>query len=124
MAKRRMFSLDVVDSDRFLDMPISSQLLYFHLAMRADDDGFVSSPKRIMRSINTNDDDLRMLFVKEYIITFESGILVITHWNQNNSIKKDRYIETIFLDEKSLLELKNKAYQIKDYTNMGRLEPK
>ena len=91
MANRRMFSLSVIDTDKFLDMPVSSQLLYFHLGMRADDDGFVSSPKRIARTTNCGDDDLRILTTKGYIIPFESGVVVIRHWRQNNQLRSDRY---------------------------------
>ena len=95
MANRRMFSLSVIDTDKFLDMPVSSQLLYFHLGMRADDDGFVSSPKRIARTTNCGDDDLRILATKGYIIPFESGVVVIRHWRQNNQLRSDRYRETV-----------------------------
>ena len=83
-----MFSLKVVDTDAFLDMPQSSQLLYFHLAMRADDDGFVSNPKKIMRMLGTQDDDIKVLVLKKFIIPFESGICVIKHWRIHNYIQK------------------------------------
>lgn len=111
MAERRMFAKTIIDSDAFLDMPISSQLLYFHLAMRADDDGFINRPKSIMRMCNCHDDDMKILISKEFVIPFESGIVVIKHWNIHNSIKKDRYKETGYKAEKSTLELdENKAY--------------
>ena len=87
MANKRMFSLDVIDTDKFLDMPASTQCLYFQLGMRADDDGFVSSPKKIVKIANCSEDDLRLLASKGYIIPFESGIIVITDWNVNNSIR-------------------------------------
>lgn len=103
MAQKRMFSLDVVDTDRFLDMSASAQALYFHLGMHGDDDGFVSSPKKIARSTGCNDDDLRLLAGKGFIIPFESGVIVITDWKRNNTLKNDRYHETIYLAEKSLL---------------------
>lgn len=96
MAKKRMFSLDIVDSDNFLDMPQSTQNLYFHLGMRADDDGFVSSPKKIIKIIGASTDDLKLLITKNYIQVFEDGIIVITHWKINNYIQKDRYKETIY----------------------------
>jgi hypothetical protein len=111
MAKRRMFSLDIVDSDAFLEMPLSTQTLYFHLGMRADDDGFVSSPKRIQRMIGASDDDLKLLVAKRFILTFDSGIVVIKHWKINNYIRNDRYNHTQYLEEKKTLYVKeNGAY--------------
>lgn len=107
MAQRRMFSLQVVDTDAFLDMPQSAQLLYFHLSMRADDDGFVSNPKKIMRIIGVNDDDIKILLAKRFLLIFESGIIVIKHWKLNNWIQKDRYHETQYVDEKSQLLIKD-----------------
>ena len=107
MANKRMFSLDVVDTDKFLDMPATTQCLYFHLGMRADDDGFVSSPKKITKLANCGEDDLRVLASKGYIIPFESGIIVITHWKQNNNIKKDRYQATKCTKERQNLTLTN-----------------
>jgi hypothetical protein len=94
MAERRMFAKTIIGSDAFLDMSQSTQALYFHLAMRADDDGFVNSPKSIMRLVGCNDDDLRILSAKKFIIPFESGIIVIKHWRIHNYIAKDRYTET------------------------------
>ena len=106
-----MFSLQIVDTDAFLDMPATSQLLYFHLSMRADDDGFVPNPKKIMRMINSQEDDLKVLMVKRFILSFESGVIVIKHWRINNYIQKDRYQETKYLDEKNGLAIKdNGAY--------------
>lgn len=103
MAKRRMFSLDIVDTDDFLDMPASTQNLYFHLGMRADDDGFVSSPRKITKIVNCCADDLKLLITKGFIIPFDSGICVIRDWKQNNYIQADRYHPTIYLDEKKLI---------------------
>lgn len=103
MAQKRMFSLQVVDTDKFMDMSTSAQALYFHLGMHGDDDGFVSSPKKIARAAGCNDDDLRLLASKGYIIPFESGVIVITDWNVNNVLKNDRYHETVYLEEKALL---------------------
>ncbi len=103
MAQRRMFSLKVTDTDKFLDMSASAQSLYFHLGMHGDDDGFVSSPRKIARAAGCNDDDLRLLVAKEYIIPFESGVVVITDWNINNTLKNDRYHPTIYTAEKSML---------------------
>ena len=96
-----MFSKSVIDSDMFLDMPLSAQALYFHLAMRADDDGFVNNPKKIQRMVGASDDDCKILVAKKFIIPFESGIVVIRHWKIHNYIQKDRYKETVYLDEKA-----------------------
>lgn len=114
MANRRMFSLDIVDTDRFLEMPATTQLLYFHLGMRADDDGFVSSPKRITKMMGCNDDDLKLLIAKAYLIPFDNGVVVISDWNVNNWIRPDRKHETRFFQEKSLLELSNDKYILSD----------
>lgn len=111
MAQRRMFSLKVVDSDAFMDMGVGSQLLYFHLSMRADDDGFVGNPKKIMRMIGSNEDDLKILLAKRFLLSFDSGIIVIKHWKIHNYIQNDRYQETQYLDEKrSLLTKENGSY--------------
>lgn len=113
MAAKRMFSIDVIDTDRFLDMPVTTQALYFHLGMRADDDGFVSSPKKIIKIVNCTNDDMRILISKGYVISFESGVIVITDWKANNSIRGDRYKPTTCRDEKELLEVRNDSYVIK-----------
>lgn len=113
MARKRMFDIEVVDTDLFLDMPQSTQNLYFHLGMRADDDGFVSNPKKIIKLVGANDDDLKVLIAKKLIIPFESGVIVIRHWKLNNYLRKDRYIETIYKQEKSLLnEDENGVYEL------------
>lgn len=112
MANRRMFSLDVVDTDKFLDMPISAQCLYFHLGMRADDDGFISSPKQIMRMASCSQGDIRALIENGYVIPFESGIVVIRHWKQNNYIRPDRYNETRHIAEKQQIEQRNGVYEL------------
>ena len=113
MAERRMFSKAVIDSDMFLDMPLSAQALYFHLSMRADDDGFVNNPKKIQRMTSCTDDDLKLLVAKNFIIPFESGIVVIKHWRIHNYIKSDRYKETVYQDEKRMLTIeKNKVYSL------------
>lgn len=115
MAKRRMFSLDVVDTDVFLDLPASSQSLYFHLGMRADDDGFVSSPKRIAAMVNASGDDLKLLIAKGFIIPFESGVCVIRDWKVNNYIQSDRYAPSIYIEEKQHLSCeKNGRYSYSD----------
>lgn len=115
MAERRMFAKTIVDSDAFLDMPLSAQALYFHLAMRADDDGFVNNPKKIQRMIGASDDDCKLLVLKRFILTFESGVIVIKHWRMHNYIQNDRYKETNYIEEKQQLEIeKNKAYTLKN----------
>ena len=114
MAQRRMMSLKVIDTDDFLDMPMSSQFLYFNLAMRADDDGFIANAKRIMRMVGCNDDDLKVLFAKMFVIPFESGVCVIKHWRIHNFIRKDRYTETIHQAEKNKLEITDGKYGKKE----------
>ena len=111
MAQKRMFSLQVVDTDKFMDMSTSAQALYFHLGMHGDDDGFVSSPRKIARAAGCNDDDMRLLAAKGFIIPFDSGVVVITDWRINNTLQNDRYKETIYQDEKALLQTeKNGKY--------------
>lgn len=113
MAEKRMFAKSIIDSDAFLEMPVTSQLLYFHLSMRADDDGFINKPKAIMRMFGASDDDLKILFAKKFVIPFESGVVVIKHWRINNYIRKDMYHETNYKTEKALLELdENDAYRL------------
>ena len=115
MAERRMFAKTIIDSDAFLDMPHSTQLLYFHLSMRADDDGFINNPKNILRMIGCKDDDLKILLTKKFLLPFESGVVVIKHWQIHNYIQKDRYRETKYKEEKSMLQLdENKAYTMKN----------
>ena len=91
MAERRMMAKSIIKSDQFLEMPMSSQLLYFHLLLDADDDGFINAPKSIMRVIGAKDDDMRVLQAKGYTIPFDSGVIVIKHWRMHNSLRKDRY---------------------------------
>lgn len=123
MAQRRMFSPDIVDSDAFLDMPVSSQLLYFHLSMRADDDGFIS-PKKVMRLIGVGDDDLKVLLAKRFLLPFESGVVVVKHWLIHNLIRKDRYKETRYIEEKKLLKIKeNGAYTEIGQPNGNQMAP-
>lgn len=115
MAERRMFAKTIIDSDAFLDMPVTAQCLYFHLAMRADDDGFINNPKKIQRTVNCNEDDLKLLVMKNFIIPFQSGIVVIKHWRIHNYIQKDRYKSTVYQEEKSGLGLKeNGSYKLLD----------
>ena len=111
MAKKRMFSIDIVGSDAFLDLPYSAQCLYFQLGMRADDDGFVGNPKTIQRIAGTKASDLELLVKKRFLLQFPSGVVVIKHWKINNQIQKDRYTPTVYTEEyKSLYIKDNKAY--------------
>lgn len=106
-----MFAKTIIDSDIFLDMPSSTQCLYFHLSMRADDDGFINNPKKIQRMLGSSDDDLKLLMAKSFLIPFESGVVVIKHWKIHNYIRPDRYKETLYKDEKSQLNIgDNKEY--------------
>ena len=115
MADKRMFNKAIIDSDAFLDMPLSSQVLYFHLSMRADDDGFVNNPKSIMRNVRCNEDDMKLLIMKKFILIFDSGVIVIKHWRIHNYIRKDTYKETNYKEEKNMLILdENKAYKFPD----------
>lgn len=109
MAEKRMFSKKIIDTDWFMDMPASTQNLYFHLSMRADDDGFVASPKRIIKLIGATEDDYKILIAKKFVIPFESGVCVITDWRINNYLRNDRYTETIYKDEKNSLVLDEKG---------------
>jgi DnaD/phage-associated family protein len=113
MAEKRMFAQQIIDSDAFLDMPLSTQALYFHLCMRADDDGFINNPKRIQRMVGCSDDDLKLLLAKSFIIAFENGVVVIKHWRIHNTIQKDRYKPTAYKEEMAMLRVKeNRAYTL------------
>ena len=115
MAERRMFTQKIIDSDSFLDMPLSAQALYFHLNMRADDDGFVNNPKKIQRMIGAAEDDLKVLIAKRFILTFESGVIVIKHWRMHNYLRKDRYNPTTYQEEYQRLTVKENG----SYTEGG-----
>ena len=113
MAERRMFAKTIIDSDAFIDMPLSTQALYFHLSMRADDDGFINNPKKIQRMIGCAEDDLKMLVMKRFIIPFDSGIVVIKHWKIHNYIRGDRKKNTVYPEEMAMLvEKENGAYSL------------
>ena len=108
-----MFTKKITESDAFLDMPSSTQMLYFHFSMNADDDGFVNNPKKIQKMCGASDDDFKLLIVKSFIILFDSGIIVIKHWKMHNYIQADRYRPTDYVEEKSMLGIKsNKAYTL------------
>ncbi len=131
MAQRRMFSKTIVEMDSFLDLPVSSRELYFQLGMYADDDGFVS-PKKVIRTVGASEDDLKVLIAKQFVIPFESGVIVIRHWKQNNYIQSDRYSPTLHqleykqacednvykLDTKSIQDGKNMEHRV----GKGRLD--
>lgn len=118
IAQKRMFDKTITNADDFLEMPDSSQNLYFHLSMNADDDGFVNNWKSIMRMTGHKEDDLKVLIAKQFIIPFDSGVIVIRHWRINNYLRNDRYKETKFKDEKSQLILgENEEYLLKN--NVG-----
>jgi hypothetical protein len=113
VAERRMFTKRITESDAFLDMPSSTQMLYFHFSMNADDDGFVNNPKKIQKMCGASDDDFKLLIAKSFIILFDSGIIVIKHWKMHNYIQADRYRPTDYVEEKSMLGIKsNKAYTL------------
>ncbi|MCI7084323.1 MAG: hypothetical protein MR938_06515 [Tenericutes bacterium] len=113
MAQRRMFNKSVTNNDKFLEMPDSSQNLYFHLSMNADDDGFVDNWKSIMRMTGHKDDDLKVLITKNFVIPFESGVIVIRHWRLNNYLQKDRIVQTNYKMEKSQLKVdENNVYTL------------
>ena len=115
MAGKRMFSDKIVESDAFTDMPLSAQALYFHFNMGADDDGIVNNPKRLCRSIGASEDDLKLLILKQFLISFESGIVAVKHWRMHNNLRKDRYTPTAYQEEFAMLEIKeNGAYTLAD----------
>ena len=111
MAERRMFAKSIIDSDAFLEMPATTQMLYFHLSMRADDEGFLNNPKRIMKMVGASEDDMKILIAKKFILVFESGVIVIKHWRIHNYIQKDRFKPTNYSEEREQLTVKpNGAY--------------
>ena len=111
MAKRRMFTKEITESDAFMDLPLSSQALYFHICMNSDDDGFCASPKKIQRTIGASADDLKLLVMKRFLLAFETGVVVVKHWKMHNQIKSDRYSPTVYKEEIRLLSVKeNKSY--------------
>lgn len=115
MAEKRMFSSNVIDSDAFLDMSPTARLLYYDMGMRADDDGFIDSPKKIMRIIGASDSDLKELIDNGFVLRFDSGVIVIRHWYVNNRVRRDTYHETIYTEEKSRLFMeKNNVYQLRN----------
>lgn len=114
MAERRMFAKTVIDSDLFLEMPITSQLLYFHLSMRAYDDGFINKPKSIMRLIGCKEDDMKVLISNQFVVPFDTGVVVIRHWRVHNYIQSDRYKPTQYQAEKAKITLDESNVYIMD----------
>lgn len=115
MARRRMFNSEIVQSDAFLDMSQGAQALYFHLGMNADDEGFLGNPKRVMKSLNTQEDDYTILKLKRFVIEFESGVIVMKHWLMHNTIRMDRFNPTTHIDEKALIYVKeNRGYTLEN----------
>ena len=120
MAERRMIAKSIIDSDAFLDMPPEARLLYYDLSLRADDDGFVDSPKKILRMVGVGEESMRALAAAGFVIPFASGVVVITHWRVNNYIRKDLYRETRYLDERDMLEQdETGAYYLRDEAGTG-----
>lgn len=112
MAERRMFSKKIIDTDAFLDMPLSAQALYFHLSMRADDEGFIGNPKRIRSMVGASEDDMKLLILKRFILVFESGVVVVKHWRIHNCIQTDRFKPTTYIEERDTLALDGKKAYI------------
>lgn len=123
MAERRMMAKSVIDTDAFLDMPASTQSLYFHMLLRADDDGFIASPKGILRIIGASDDDLKLLLAKQYLFRFESGVVVIKDWKIHNYIKSDRYKPSMHPERELLTITANKEYTLIN-SDENEMEPK
>jgi hypothetical protein len=122
MAERRMFAKTIVLSDAFLDMPLSARCLYFTLGMLADDDGFVNNPKSVMRQVGASNDDINILIAKRFIITFDSGVIVIKHWRIHNYIQKDRYKKSKYIEEKASLMLDDKGAYTENNTDVSILD--
>ena len=121
MADKRMFSQKIIDSDAFLDMPLSTQALYFHLSMRADDEGFINNPKKIQKMIGASDDDVKVLVAKNFVIPFESGVVVIKHWKIHNYIRADRLQATPYSEEKAMLDVKENGAYTRCQSNVSQV---
>ena len=118
-----MFAKTIIDSDAFLDMPTSAQALYFHLSMRADDEGFVNAPRKIMRMVGASEDDARLLIHKKFIIVFDSGVIVIKHWRIHNYLRNDRFKPTNYREERAMLTVKqNGAYTLGNDPDVPELD--
>lgn len=125
MAAKRMFNIKLIKSDAFTSMPLSTQALYFHLNLEADDDGFIGNPRGVQRFVGASDDDLNLLIYKGFLIKFDSGVMVVKHWRMHNTLKGDRYVETPYREEGSMLYLKkNGAYTFDETQAVSKLENK
>lgn len=122
MAQKRMFDKTITNDDNFLEMPIGSQVLYFHLSMNADDDGFINNWKSIMKMIGAKEDDLKVLVAKSYVIPFETGVIVIKHWKINNYLRNDRYKPTRFQNEYKQLTTDNDLVYQLDTNGIPRID--
>ena len=111
MAQKRMFDKNVVESDKFLDLPNSSKALYFMAGMEADDKGFFQ-PRKLQRMCGFSDDDYKILIAKGFFITFESGVMVVTDWNKNNWLDSRRVTETEYINELNMLKMINNKYEL------------
>ncbi len=120
MAEKRMFTKKIVDSDDFLDLPLSAQALYFHLNMEADDDGFINNPRKIQRGCGASENDLNVLLEKRFILGFDNGTVVVKHWRMNNTLRKDRYKPTQYIEQLATLEIKEDG----SYTEKDQLATK
>ena len=117
VAQKRMFRLDVLETDAFMEMPLTTQALYFWLGLKADDDGFVGNPNMVTRNVGASSDDLKLLIAKRFLIQFADGVVVVKHWRMHNTLSVNRYKETKYLSDKSLLLLQeNKAYSLNSGT--------
>ena len=113
MAQKRMFRLDVLETDAFMEMPLTTQALYFWLGLNADDDGFIGNPNMVTRNVGASSDDLKLLIAKGFLIQFADGVVVVKHWRMHNTLSANRYKETKYLEDKSILKIKdNKAYSL------------
>ena len=113
MAQKRMFRLDVLETDAFMEMPLTTQALYFWLGLKADDDGFIGNPNMVTRNVGASSDDLKLLIAKGFLIQFADGVVVVKHWRMHNTLSANRYKETKYLEDKSILKIKdNKAYSL------------
>lgn len=120
---KRCFNTKIVQSDAFLDMPLSAQCLYFHLNFSADDDGFVNNPRKIMKMLGASDDDYKLLIAKAFVLRFESGVIVIKHYRMHNVLQNDRYKPTVYEEEFKQLKIKdNKSYTFKGVEEMPLIE--
>ncbi len=125
MAEKRMFTQKIVDSDDFLDLPLSAQALYFHLNMEADDDGFINNPRKIQRGCGASTEDFELLVKERFILCFDNGVAVVKHWRMHNTLKKDRYKPTAYQEQlATLMVKKDKSYTEKaQNNNVSTLEP-